>query len=105
MLVRHTGSMTGAPAVFHTPAFYTQFSRRLGRYRPYFRYSYINAGIAEPIYGDPADGPTVGRRNGPTLGVRYDLNDHAALKIQYDRFAQRGQKTFNAIKTQFSFAF
>ena len=105
MLVRHTGSMTGAPAVFHTPAFYTQFSRRLGRYRPYFRYSYINAGIAEPIYGDPADGPTVGRRNGPTLGVRYDLNDHAALKLQYDRFAQRGQKTFNAIKTQFSFAF
>jgi hypothetical protein len=105
MLVRHTGSMTGAPGVFHTPGFYTQFSRRFGKYRPYFRYSYVNAGIAEPIYGDPADGPIVGRRNGPTFGLRYDLNDHAAFKLQYDRFAQRGQKSFNALETQFSFAF
>jgi hypothetical protein len=105
MLVRHTGSLSGAPAVFHTPAFYTQFSRRFGKYRPYFRYSYVNAGVAEPIYGDPADGPIVGRRNGPTLGLRYDLNDHAAFKLQYDHLAQRGQKSFNALETQFSFAF
>ena len=27
MLVRHVGSSTGAPGVFHTPAFYTQFSQ------------------------------------------------------------------------------
>jgi hypothetical protein len=105
MLVRHTGSTSGAPAVFHTPGFYTQFSRRFGKYRPYFRYSYVNAGISEPIYGDPADGPIVGRRNGPTLGLRYDLNDHAALKLQYDHLAQRGLKSFNALETQFSFAF
>ena len=105
MLVRHTGSITGAPGVFHTPGFYTQFSRRFGKYRPYFRYSYVNAGVAEPIYGDPADGPIVGRRNGPTLGLRYDLNDHAAFKLQYDRLAQRGQTSFNALETQFSFAF
>jgi hypothetical protein len=105
MLVRHTGSMTGAPAVFHTPAFYTQFSRRFGKYRPYFRYSYVNAGIAEPIYGDAADGPIVGRRNGPAVGLRYDLNDHAAFKLQYDHLAQREQKPYNAIKAQFSFAF
>jgi hypothetical protein len=105
MLVRHTGSMSGAPGVFHTPGFYTQFSRRFGRYRPYFRYSYLNAGIAEPIYGDPADGPIVGRRNGPSLGVRYDLSDHAAVKLQYDRLGQRGEKSFNTLETQFSFAF
>jgi hypothetical protein len=53
----------------------------------------------------PADGPIVGRRNGPTLGLRYDLNDHAAFKLQYDHLAQRGQKSFNALETQFSFAF
>jgi hypothetical protein len=105
MLVRHTGSMSGAPGVFHTPAFYTQFSRRFGKYRPYFRYSYLNAGVAEPIYGDPADGPIVGRRNGPTIGLRYDLNDHAAFKLQYDHLGQRGEKSFNALETQFSFAF
>jgi hypothetical protein len=105
MLARHTGSITGAPEVFHTPGLYTQLSRRFGKYRPYFRYSYVNAGVAEPIYGDPADGPIVGRRSGPTLGLRYDLNDHAAFKLQYDYLAQRGQKSFNALETQFSFAF
>jgi hypothetical protein len=105
MLVRHTGSMAGASGVFHTPGFYTQFSRQFGKYRPYFRYSYLNAGVAEPIYGDPADGPIVGRRNGPTLGLRYDLNNHAAFKFQFDHLAQRGQKSFNALETQFSFAF
>jgi hypothetical protein len=105
MLVRHTGNMVGALAVFHTPGFYTQFSRRFGKYRPYFRYSYVNAGVAEPIYGDPADGPIVGRRNGPTLGLRYDLNDHAAIKLQYDRLGQRGLNSFNSLETQFSFAF
>jgi hypothetical protein len=105
MLVRHSGSIAGASRIFHTPGFYTQFSRRFGKYRPYFRYSYVNAGVAEPIYGDPADGPIVGRRNGPTLGLRYDLNDHAAIKIQYDHFSQRGQNSFNALETQFSFAF
>lgn len=105
MLVRHTNTRSGAPGVFHTPGFYTQFSRRFGKYRPYFRYAYVNAGVAEPIYGDPADGPIVGRRNGPTLGVRYDLNDHAAFKLQYDRLALRGQNSFDDLKAQFSFAF
>ncbi|HET7106308.1 MAG TPA: hypothetical protein VFI38_05825 [Candidatus Acidoferrum sp.] len=105
MLVRHTKSSLGAPGVFHTPGFYTQFSRRFGKYRPYFRYSYLNAGVTEPIYGDPADGPVVGRRNGPSLGLRYDMNDHAAFKLQYDHLAQRGQTSFNALEAQFSFAF
>jgi hypothetical protein len=105
MLVRHTNTSGGAPGVFHTPGFYTQFSRRYGKYRPYFRYSYLNAGVAEPIYGDPTDGPIVGRRNGPTIGLRYDLNDHAALKLQYNHLAQRGEKNFNELLTQFSFAF
>jgi hypothetical protein len=105
MLVRHTDTRLGAPAVFHTPGFYTQFSRRFGKYRPYFRYDYVNAGVAEPIYGDPADGPVVGRRNGPTFGLRYELNDHAAFKLQYDHLSQRGQKSFNLLETQFSFAF
>jgi hypothetical protein len=105
MLVRHTNTIAGAPGVFRTPGFYTQFSRRFGKYRPYFRHSYVNAGVAEPIYGDPADGPIVGRRNGPTLGLRYHLNDYSAVKLQYNHLAQRGEQSFNEILTQFSFAF
>lgn len=105
MLVRHTGTILGGPGAFNTPGFYTQFSRRFGKYRPYFRYAYINAGAAEPIYGDPADGPVFGRRNGPTLGLRYDLNDHSAFKLQYDYLSRRGVSSFSALETQFSFAF
>ena len=105
MLVRHVGSSTGAPGVFHTPAFYTQFSRRVRSYRPYFRYQYINAGVNEPIYGDPTDGPVVGRRNGPSLGVRYDFTEHTAFKLQYDRAQRRGVPSSNGLDTQFAFTF
>jgi len=105
LLVRHVGTDAALARVFHTPGFYTQFSRRFGKYRPYFRYAYVNAGVAEPIYGDSSGGVLVGRRNGPTFGLRYDLNDHSAFKLQYDRHAQRGQKDFNTLESQFSFAF
>jgi len=105
LLVRHSGTDASLPGVFHTPGFYTQFSRRFGKYRPYFRYAYMNASAAEPIYGESAGGVAVRRRNGPTIGLRYDLNDHSATKIEYDHHSQRGQKDFNTLKAQFSFAF
>ena len=105
MLVRHSRAIGGGPGTFHPPGFYAQVSRRFGRYRPYFRYSYVNAGVAEPIYGDPADGPVVGRRNGPSVGLRFDVNDHAAFKLQYDHLGQRRENSFNALETQFSLAF
>lgn len=105
MLVRHVGTSTGTPGVFHTPAFYTQFARRFGSYHPYVRYQYINAGANEPIYGDPTDGPVVGRRNGPSVGLRYDFTEHTAFKFQYDRLQVRGLPTSNQLDTQFAFTF
>jgi hypothetical protein len=113
MLVRHDHSSAGLAGAFHTTGFYTQLSRKFGKYRPYFRYSYINAPVDEPVYGDPSDGRVVGRRNGPSFGVRYDFNDHAAWKLQYDRLSRRGSDavsnraitTSNGLATEFSFAF
>lgn len=105
LLVRHAATQAAPPGIFHTPGFYTQFSRRFGKYRPYYRYSYVNAGVAEPVYGNPADGQVVGRRNGSSFGMRYDLNDHSAFKLQYDHLAERGVPNFNQLLTQFSFAF
>ena len=105
MLVRHVRSSSGAPGVFHTPAFYSQVSRKFRSYRPYFRYEYINAADREPIYGDPTDGPVVGRRNGPSVGVRWDFSEHAAGKLQYDRLDIRGQGAANGIGTQIAFTF
>lgn len=106
MLVRHVGSSTNAPGVFHTPAFYTEISRKVrAAYHPYFRYQYINAGVNEPIYGDPTDGPVVGRRNGASVGLRYDFTEHTAFKLQYDRAQRRGVPSSNGLDAQFAFTF
>ena len=92
-------------AAFHTPGFYTQFSRRIGHIRPYFRYSYVNAPDNDPIYGNDLELPTVGRINGPTVGMRYDFTGHTAFKLQYDREDARGELPTNGGSGQFDFTF
>lgn len=102
MLVRHA---TPVGPVFHTPGFYTQFSRGFGPYRPYFRYSYVNAPENDPIYGNETEEPEVGRINGPTVGIRYDFTEHSAFKLQYDREGMDGEKSTNGASAQFAFTF
>jgi hypothetical protein len=92
-LVRHVES---SGPVFNTSAFYTQISHRYHGYLPYFRYQYFNAPSNDPVYvlGSPnADAPLsvttfVGRLDGPSAGIRYELSEHSALKLQYDRLSQ-----------------
>lgn len=105
LMVRHSRTETGAPGIFHTPGFYTQLSRRIASYRPYFRYEYINASSEDPVYGDPDDRVAVGRRNGASAGLRWDFNEHAAGKLQYNRMYIRGQGSANGIAVQFAFSF
>src|SRR5882762_245253 len=62
LVVRH--AIFGTSQVFNTPGFYTQFSRQLGSYRPYFRYQYINASGTEPVF------PDVRLRQGPSVRLR-----------------------------------
>lgn len=95
VVVRHTLS----DRVFHTPGFYTQFSRRFGNARPYFRYQYVNVPSDDPIF------PDVGRRNGPSLGLRYDVSDFAAFKAQYDRTLRRRLSSINELILQLAFTF
>jgi hypothetical protein len=85
--------------VLHTPAFYTQIARRFGEAWPYFRYQYINVPDDDPI------NPDVGRRNGPSAGLRYNLSEFAALKVQYDRTARRRFKTIDELVLQLGFTF
>ncbi|MDT4969765.1 MAG: hypothetical protein QOJ64_4502 [Acidobacteriota bacterium] len=85
--------------VFTTPGFYTQFSRRFGNGRPYFRYQYVNAPNDDPIF------PDVGRRNGPSLGWRYDISEFAAFKAQYDRTLRRRLDSINELILQLAFTF
>jgi hypothetical protein len=87
-----------AGRVFYTPGFYTQFSRRFGNVRPFFRYQYVNAPSDDPIY-------RVGRRNGPSVGMRYDLSEFVAFKMQYDHTARRRLSALDDLILQLAFTF
>jgi hypothetical protein len=95
VVVRHTLN----DRVFNTPGLYTQFSRRFGNARPYFRYQYVNVPGDDPIF------PDVGRRNGPSLGLRYDISEFAAFKAQYDRTMRRSLSSINELILQLAFTF
>lgn len=111
VLVRDAES--GGP-IFHTGAFYSQFSRAFHAFRPYFRYQYFNANGGDPVYtyvtapNEYAPLSVTGfiaRLNGPSAGIRWDFTDHSALKFQYDRYSLRGLATENGLTIQFAFTF
>ena len=81
------------------PGFYSQVSRRWGSYRPYFRYEYLNVPSRDPFYSN------VGLLHGPKIGLRYDLGEFSAIKVEYGRDMGRGQDAVNSLGTQLSFAF
>ena len=88
-----------AGRIFYTPGFYTQFSRRYANLRPFFRYQYLNVPSDDPVH------PTVGRRNGPSVGFRYDLSDFVNFKAQYDHTARRRLSAIDELILQLSFTF
>jgi hypothetical protein len=96
-LIRH--ALIGSTTVYNTPAFYSQFSKKIGPIRPFFRYQYVNASPLNLIYDD------VGLRYGPSFGTRYDLNDFIAFKAQFDHTARRGEPDLNGLHLQLSFTF
>jgi len=97
VLDRH--ATMGSTAVFNTPGFYTQLSRQFGSYRPYFRYQYVNAANDEPVF------PDVALQHGPSLGLRFDASESAALKFQYDYTFQRDKPGINGLSLQLGFTF
>jgi hypothetical protein len=97
-LIQHKISETGQ--IFSTPAFYSLISHQFGsKWRPYFRYQYVNASPVEPLFLD------VSLRHGPSAGLRYELNDYVAFKAQIDHTIRRGQSSFNDLQAQMAFRF
>jgi len=92
-------SPQGAPVAVHTPGFYSQVSKRFGNYRPYFRYEYVNVPQSDPLYSD------VGRQEGPSVGLRYNINEATALKFEYGRSFRRNLDSVNNLGMQLAFAF
>jgi type II secretory pathway pseudopilin PulG len=97
-LIQHKIRETGQ--TFNTPAFYSLISQQFaGKWRPYFRYQYVNASAASPLFGD------VSLRHGPSAGMRYDFNDYVAMKLQFDHTIRRGLASFNDVLAQMAFRF
>ena len=88
-----------SPITFNMPAFYTQFSRRFGHIRPFFRYQYVNTNTDEEIFED------VGLRYGPSFGARYDFDDNIAFKAQLDHTVRGGEASLNGLHLQLAFTF
>jgi hypothetical protein len=110
VFVRHNEVGVGQ---YNTNAFYTQWSRAFHAYRPYFRYQYFNAPSTDPVWAtaNPSNlvpayvTSFVGRINGPAVGMRYNFNENAAMKFQYDRIQLRDLPTANVLNSQIAFSF
>jgi hypothetical protein len=86
----------------YTPAFYTQIAPRFGRFQPYVRYQWQNAPTSDAIF---ANFGVAGVRQGPSVGMRYDFTDFAALKVQYDYVRQENKPAANEVTGQVGFTF
>jgi len=98
LLIRHSELQGSDPELFNMPAFYSQVSRRVGNFRPFLRYQYVNTNPGS-VFED------VLLRHGPSFGSRYDLNDYVAFTAQLDHTLRKGQPDLNGLQLQFAFTF
>jgi len=81
------------------PAFYSQFSKRVGHVRPFFRYQYVHTNREDTIFND------VGLRYGPSFGARYEIDENIAFKVQLDHTVRKALPDLNGLQMQIVFAF
>jgi len=76
--VHHTNIASGRD--WNSQGVYTQLAYRLPgvarAWKPYYRYEYIHVPATEPVLLVP-------NLSGHTAGVRYDITDYAAFKVEY----------------------
>jgi hypothetical protein len=96
LAIRRSGS--GGPATV-SHGFYVQAALKRWPWRPYARYQYFQADQDDAQLG------FLGRRHGPSLGLRRELGSFAALKIQYDRTTERDVGSRNGLAIQAAFTF
>lgn len=87
-------------------AFFTQVSRKFGLLTPYARFTYYHIQTTDQLYALAwAGGVNSGVHYGPSLGLRYDFADYAALKAQYDYLIDTGMNDASRITLQLCFTF
>jgi hypothetical protein len=88
------------------PAFFTQISHKFGVWTPYARFNYYDISSGDLLYKYAwAGGVNSGIHYGPSLGLRYDFADYAALKAQYDWLHDSGMNNASRITLQLCFTF
>jgi len=89
----------GTPEPFRSPMAYTQFARKFGIYKPYFRYQYVRDNVNDPV------NLLKGTYYGPSAGLRIDFSTYAAFKLQFNHLFESSQLPGNGLDAQVSFAF
>ena len=88
--------------VSNSQAFYVQFAYRLpnaaAKWKPYTRFEKSYTPFDEPVTGNLGNSKT-------TVGLRYELTDFAALKVEYGQRRKRGQSDINGVFAQAAFTF
>jgi hypothetical protein len=97
LAVRHRSRAGGEANV--SRGWYAQASRRFRSVRPYVRYDYVDVPKGNQLFA------FLGRRNGPTGGVRWDFDPLAAFKLQASHLQQTTRSTMNRVDAQVSFMF
>jgi len=82
-----------------TRGWYAQASRRFRTVRPYVRYDYVDVPKSNQLFA------FLGRRSGPTGGVRWDFDPLAAFKLQASHLEQTTRPRMNRVDAQVSFMF
>jgi hypothetical protein len=96
--VRLRNTIDASGQTFDSKLMYTQLSRRFGPVRPYVRFQNVSSPAGDPV------NIFIGKYEGPSVGLRYDLTTYAALKAQYNRLYQDGPTT-NGLDIQVAFTF
>jgi hypothetical protein len=96
LLVRHSPRGGASDDI---RGYYALASHRFGSVRPYARFDYVDVPASDPVFA------FLGRRTGPTFGVRYDFDALAALKLQAGHLNQTTRPTMNRFEAQVSFMF
>ena len=100
LLVRQAPRGPSPGPTVNIPGFYTQISKRFGAFTPYFRYQYVNAPLNGPVFYT-----NVGLQYGPSVGLRYDLSDFVAWKLQYDYNSLKNGQSYQTVTLQACFTF
>ncbi len=88
----------------HSQAAYAQLAYRLPGplklWKPYYRFEYIHVPLSDAIFHG-----LVPSYYGSTVGVRYDITNFAAFKLEYRDYVRGALPTINGIFAQTSFTF